>query len=613
MYEIPVKLVRSYFDRLPGSDDGIKRSNGKVVHDYTVEVPSLKFGIPYKSNNKLWGGKVFYTSGYASNVDLRIVLAKPYTAQDAIIVEEEELEIYRACLAPEVNPNQTTTEGEFNCLDRLWNGDLKNHTKCSFVITENSASRYTMSFAPCMKENAPAFPVKVDPSEGPDKAVMHVLLRAHASQIKKGTQRASHGAACSYNDWAAVKKNAESVTYRNVQVKGAWIELHPEVSLLSASGMPLEDPLISPNNSGLAQVSLVLENTGDYDAYNLVFNLTLDMDVTIATDADAEISAGAPVPEGCTISSSGGLTTFGCIGPIVLSPGSTATYPFRVYYKPDKRVGASANSAKPLNMRVIASKSTASIDLTSTPGEKRVTQELDPFGIPYTKRADENMVVLSGRRGSSYDLNLVASHKLKDIRVYIWRAKLPSANAWTSFAVTDEPKLKEDVFARFLALGGAKTDEVMVDYVVAVSRTKVKVDSSNWDTVAVLTQSNVYEWRVAHSNLLLLLLLLPGLAIPAFIATAVFAKTKGVDKEPVRDLGMAQKQKFVPQELVDDEPLHMAELDTSMPPPPLPQRAAPAYEPPEPPAHTATSGKQYAIPTGPTYLRAGVPVNVIDN
>jgi len=129
----------------------------------------------------------------------------------------------------------------------------------------------------------------------------------------------------------------------------------------------------------------------------------------------------------------------------------------------------------------------------------------------------------------------------------------------------------------------------------------------------VLTQSNVFEWRVSESNLLLLLLLLPGLAIPALIAAALFATTKGVNKEPVRELGMAPKQKFVPQELVDDEPVPMVETDVSAPPPTLPQRAAPAYVPPEPAPKAATPGKAYAIPTGPTYLRAGVPVNVVDN
>jgi len=245
-----------------------------------------------------------------------------------------------------------------------------------------------------------------------------------------------------------------------------------------------------------------------------------------------------------------------------------------------------------------------------------VTQDLEgPHGVAYTKRVDDNMVVLTGRRSSGYGLTLSASHKLENIRWYIWRAKLPSSNVWTTIAVTNdtETKIKEDVFARFLELGGAKDDEVKVDYVVAVTRSKSKLNVNNSDLVAVLTQSNVYEWRVASSNLLLLLLLLPGLAIPAAGAAAVFATTKGVNKEPVRELGMAQKQKFVPQELVDDEPLHMAEVDQSRPPPPLPQRAAPTYEPPEPAPHVATSGKQYAIPTGPTYLRAGVPVNVVDN
>jgi len=265
-------------------------------------------------------------------------------------------------------------------------------------------------------------------------------------------------------------------------------------------------------------------------------------------------------------------------------------------------------------MRIIADGSTASIDLTSSAGEKRVTQDLEgPYGIPYTSRSDSNMVVLSGRRSSEYGLTLSASHKLSSIRKYIWRAKLPKSTTWTTFAVTSKATVNDQVSERYAALGGSKGGEVAVDYLVAVSRAKTKVTVNNSDDVSVLTQSNVYEWRVADSNLLLLLLLLPGLAIPALIAAGIFATTKGVNKEPVRELGMAPKQKFVPQELVDDEPVPIVETDVSAPPPPLPQRAAPAYLPPEPPAQAPTPGKAYAIPTGPTYLRAGVPVNVVDN
>jgi len=283
-----------------------------------------------------------------------------------------------------------------------------------------------------------------------------------------------------------------------------------------------------------------------------------------------------------------------------------------VFYNQDNREGAGAKAKSPLNMRVIAERSSASIDLTASAGEKRVTQDLEgPFGIKYTSKADGNMVVLTGRRSSQYGLTLNADHKLSNIRVYIWRAKTPNSTKWTTIAVTDGNSLKDDVSERFALLGGQ--GEFAVDYVVAVSRTKTKVTIENSDSVSVLTQSNVYEWRVADSNLLLLLLLLPGLAIPAIAAAAIFATTKGKNKEPVRDLGMAPKQKFVPQELVDEEPVPVVEMDDSAPPPTLPQRAAPAYVPPEPAPEAPTPGKAYAIPTGPTYLRAGVGVNVVDN
>jgi len=298
----------------------------------------------------------------------------------------------------------------------------------------------------------------------------------------------------------------------------------------------------------------------------------------------------------------------------VLPPRSPRSYPFRVYYTPDLREGAGPKAASPLNMRIVADKTTASIDLTSSAGEKRVTQDLEgPYGLKYTERTDSNMVVLNGRRGSGYDLTLTATHNLENIRVYIWRARIPSiSTVWTTIAVTNTTSIEEDVFARFLELGGDKAGEVKVDYVVAVSRSKNTVTVNNSDLVSVLSQSNVYEWRATSSNLLLLLLLLPGLAIPAIAGAIIFARTKGANKRPVQELGMASKEKFIAEEM-DDEPVQMTELDTPEPLPPTTQSADPVYEAPEPAPEVATSGKQYAIPTGPTYIRGGVPVNVVDN
>jgi len=80
MLEIPIKLVKSYFDDFPGVGDVTG------VHDYDVEIPSIMFGVPYSGG--LWSGKVFYTSGYATNVDIRASLAKPYLAEEAIFVTE---------------------------------------------------------------------------------------------------------------------------------------------------------------------------------------------------------------------------------------------------------------------------------------------------------------------------------------------------------------------------------------------------------------------------------------------------------------------------------------------------------------------------------------------
>jgi len=465
-----------------------------------------------------------------------------------------------------------------------------------------------------MQEHAPEFPVKVAPVNGPDQAELHIMVRTHANQIKSGYPKATTSTTCKYNDWMAKPLSAKPLPEATVHAKGAWISLKWSVSLLSDSGMTLADPLLSPENIGLSQVLITLENTGDYYAYNVQFNLTLAEDVRMATENDTESAAGVAIPDGCGIVKVGKATMFWCNLDRVLVPYTPRSFPFRVYFNPDNRKGAGPNAKNPLNMRIIADKTKATIDLTPTPGEKRVTQDLEgPYGIPYTARVDGNMVVISAQRTSEYGATLRANHKLENVTVYVWRAKLPKSTMWTTIAVTHENYLNEKVAERFSSLGGKDSDEVAVDYVVAVSRTKLNVSVETSDTVPVLAQSNVYEWREHDTNLLLLLLLLPGLAIPAVAAAAIFATTKGTKKEAVRDIGMAPKEKFVPQELVDEEPIPMTNLDTTPPPPTVPQRAEPVVVPPEPAPQAAAPGKAYAIPTGPTYLRAGVPVNVVDS
>ena len=65
IWEIKVKINYDYFDMLPGSsnDPSTKVKYGPVYyyHDYTLKVPSIKFGIPYSSShsNSDYRNKVF--------------------------------------------------------------------------------------------------------------------------------------------------------------------------------------------------------------------------------------------------------------------------------------------------------------------------------------------------------------------------------------------------------------------------------------------------------------------------------------------------------------------------------------------------------------------------
>jgi len=603
--EIKVELVRKYFDHFPGVGDPTG------VHDYTVEIPPIVFGVPYGPSSQ-WAGKVFYTSGYATNIHHKMGIRDIYTPEEAIFVEETDLEEFRACLGGSKDPDQEAANGEFSCLDKLWAKKIQELPHCEYTSEKPATSDVTyVDFAPGLAVRAPQFPVKVAAVDGPDIAQIHIMIRTHAAQVESGNPIITYGVTANALDWTNATVEAENLPYRTIHAKGAWLQLGWSMKLLTETGLELESDLLTPEDSGLADITVTIKNTGDYYAYNVSFTLSIPVDVTPAVPGSG-VPAAIPVPDSCTVGpnrTAPGETVFSCFVGRILVPGQPTGFLFRVKFKPDTRAGAGSKADPPLNMHVMATSSRAQIDLTATAGEKTVVQDLKgPYGFQYTDKRDTNLAVLTAKRDSSYITLFKVSHVVKGVTYYIWRAKIPGQSVWTAIAVTKYNSLKENVKDRFESLGGSGT--VKVDYVVDL--TTVSTAPALNETVSVRAQSNIYEWRKTKSNLLLLLLLIPGLLVPALIGAAVFALKKGSTAKPSDDLGMNYKEKFIPQEMTDeDDHFETVEMDTSAPPPSLPQRPAP-YEPPAPePAEMAVSDKNYVL-SGPTYVQSGRGVNVID-
>jgi hypothetical protein len=436
------------------------------------------------------------------------------------------------------------------------------------------------------------------------------MLRTYAPQIESGNPYITTGVTADELDWMGKRVSAEPWPSMTIHSKGAWLKLGWSMKLLSSTGLELQSNLLTPEDSGMADITVTLTNTGDYYAYNVSFSLSIPVDVRPAYTGSG-IEASIDIPPGCSVTKNATNpqeTVFACYVANVMVPHSPSSFLFRVQFDADTRAGAGAKAKAPLDMHVMATSSHAKIDLTSTAGEKTVVQDLmGPYGFKYTTNRDTNLAVLTATRDSSYQSTLKVSHRLEGVTYYIWRAKLASDKQWTNIDVTTGKSLKENVKDRFTKLGGKGA--VKVDYVVSLTTAKTKPSVN--DTVICLTQSNVYQWRKSTSNLLLLLLLLPGLLVPAFIGAAVFSMKRGTTVTPAADLGMNHKEKFIPQEMVDDH-FEAAEMDMTAPPPSLPQRPAP-YEAPEPePAELAQPGKTYTLHTGPTYVQGGRGVQVVD-
>lgn len=111
-----MKLNETYFDQLPGVGDVTG------VHDYTLSMPPIMFGVPYASGST-YSGKVFWVSGYATGLSLDHYIPNTIDpkgncnnslviiSKAAAFVTLTDLESLRMCLGG---------EGEINCMESVW-------------------------------------------------------------------------------------------------------------------------------------------------------------------------------------------------------------------------------------------------------------------------------------------------------------------------------------------------------------------------------------------------------------------------------------------------------------------------------------------------------------
>ena len=281
-WEIKVNLKYEYFDVLPGSpnDPVTKVKDGVMMkHDYSLKVPSIKFGIPYPSNYKIpeYRNKVFYTIGRASNLSISYNFPDEFNLDDIKIVSEEEVEKIREASLDTTNFNEKLLD--------IWNNGIAN--KSSYLTGEIGANVLKPSDGLkriwiYLNKSFPEFPYEIYGE--PDRTKINILVKISAPQVSYGKKLGVKWGYGQYNDSLVIRKtNTGLAAY--ITATGPWMKVDIDYTLLKYN-KSLDDFIEEENQNfvpmkGYVKLKITALNAGNKNAYQTSYKYVFSKYVII--------------------------------------------------------------------------------------------------------------------------------------------------------------------------------------------------------------------------------------------------------------------------------------------------------------------------------------------
>ena len=379
LIEIKIELNTSYFDHFPGTNTD--PTNINKYHDYKVIIPSLYIAVPYK--DEPFKGKVLYTSAQAKLTEL-LFFTYLDTKTEGKYIDREIVKKFNNC---------SGSEDPLKELNKLWNS-LKDYKSLEFkeVITTNKRVTITN-----VAKDYSLFP-KIN-NDGPDEAEFSILLKTTFSQLDKGITYPIYSPLLYYTNWIN-KPGHMYGQYKAIQIKGAWIDLSYSRSLVDyiSEDVYIEktEQELSPAEEGIIKVQFKLENIGNGDAYNVIFNILIGKNVTYFAHRKGINLIGKKE----TVN--GTLLSFDLNSPI----NSNDIVGGIIYLKYNKIIDKEYLETEAIkqipNELKVAEESSVILDLTDKKGENSVTQILrKSLVFAYTNYQSSSVyidLILSGKR-----------------------------------------------------------------------------------------------------------------------------------------------------------------------------------------------------------------------
>ena len=267
-WEIKVKLRYEYFDMLPGSpnDPVTKVKSGiTMLHDYTLKIPSIKFGIPYSSTYKIpeFRNKVFYTIGRASNLTISYNINEQFFLDDIKIISPQEVDKLMEASASEANINE-------ELLDVWENGILNKSSYLTGEIEANvldSVKGYKRILI-YLNKTFPELPYEIYGE--PDITKIHILVKLSAPQVAYGSNLILKWGYGQYNDSLIIRKTNTGLE-RTITAYGPWMNMYIENEILNYneenSTFSKADNQTHYGYKGYMKIKITAINSGSSDAY----------------------------------------------------------------------------------------------------------------------------------------------------------------------------------------------------------------------------------------------------------------------------------------------------------------------------------------------------------
>ena len=285
IWEIKVNIIYDYFDMLPGSsnDPSTKvKYDHTYYHDYILQVPSIKFGIPYPSNHQIeeYRNKVFYTLGRGTDIKIKYNFYQELSLDDIKIVTLEEIDKIENAAAIESNFNEE--------LLKIWNTEISNtksYLNGDIKADVSEPNRGYKSLTIDLDKVFPCLPYEVYGQ--PDVTKLYILVKLSAAQFTYGSRQILNSAYVSFNDSRKIRSSAKSST-RYVNVKGPWMKMDISKTLLEYNKLwnnyTNKENQTEIGQKGYMLITITSKNTGNKDAYQTSYKFIFSKYVEIITD-----------------------------------------------------------------------------------------------------------------------------------------------------------------------------------------------------------------------------------------------------------------------------------------------------------------------------------------